>query len=77
LAWLYVGKRIVGIRIVKVNGERLGIGAMIMRSFVASLIYGVTLGIALIISAIMVGTRKDKRAIHDFLAGTYVTSDNP
>jgi uncharacterized RDD family membrane protein YckC len=72
-----VGKRIVGIRIVKVNGEKLGIGAMIMRSLVASLVYALTLGIGVIISAIMVGTRKDKRAIHDFLAGTYVTSDNP
>ncbi|MGJ7919795.1 RDD family protein [Neobacillus sp. LXY-4] len=68
-----IGKRIVGVRIVKVNGEKIGFGTMLLRSVVGGLIYAVTLGIALIVSAIMVGTRKDKRAIHDFVAGTYVT----
>lgn len=70
-----VGKKIVGIRIVKVNGEKLGVGAMFLRSFVAYLIYGLTLGIAFLVSAIMVAAREDKRAIHDFLAGTYVTTE--
>ncbi|MGO4890672.1 RDD family protein [Anaerobacillus sp. MEB173] len=72
-----VGKRIVGVRIVKVNGEKLGFGAMLMRVFVASLVYGITLGIALIVSAFMVGLRKDKRSIHDLIAGTYVTYERP
>lgn len=72
-----IGKRIFGIRIIKVNGEKLGIGAMIMRVVVAGIIYGLSLGIAVIVSAIMVGVRKDKRAIHDFLAGTYVTYEKP
>jgi uncharacterized RDD family membrane protein YckC len=70
-----VGKKIVGIRIVKVNGEKLGFGAMLLRTVVASIIYVITLGIAFIVSAIMVAVREDKRAIHDFLAGTYVTTE--
>ncbi|KIL75569.1 RDD family protein [Bacillus badius] len=72
-----IGKKIMGIRIVKVNGEKLGIGAMFMRTVVAGLVYVLTLGIGLIISAFMVGLREDKRAIHDFIAGTYVTSEKP
>jgi uncharacterized RDD family membrane protein YckC len=58
---------------VKVNGEKLGFGAMLLRTVIASIIYVITLGIAFLVSAIMVAVREDKRAIHDFLAGTYVT----
>ncbi|MFK2824599.1 RDD family protein [Bacillus sp. B190/17] len=72
-----IGKRILGVRIVKVNGDKLGFGAMLMRTLVAGLVYVVTLGIGLIISAFMVGLREDKRAIHDFIAGTYVTREKP
>ncbi len=68
-----IGKRIVGVRIVKINGEKLGIGSMLLRTIVAGIVYVVTLGIGLIVSAFMVGLRRDKRAIHDFIAGTYVT----
>jgi uncharacterized RDD family membrane protein YckC len=68
-----IGKRIVNVRIVKINGQKLGIGAMIMRNLVAGIVYVITLGIGLIVSAFMVGLRKDKRALHDFIAGTYVT----
>lgn len=72
-----VGKRIVGIRIAKVNGEKLGIGAMLLRTLVASIIYIITLGIGIIVSAFMVALRKDKRSIHDLIAGTYVTHEKP
>lgn len=44
-----IGKRIFGIRIIKVNGEKLGIGAMIMRVVIAGIIYGISLGIAVIV----------------------------
>ena len=47
-----VGKKICGIRIVKVNGDKLGVGAMLMRVIVAGIIYGVTLGIAAIVSGL-------------------------
>ncbi|CAH0346722.1 RDD family protein [Bacillus sp. CECT 9360] len=72
-----VGKKIMGVRIAKVNGGKLGFGAMLMRTLVAGLVYGLTIGIALIVSAFMVGLRKDKRALHDLMAGTYVTFDKP
>lgn len=66
----------MGVRIAKVNGGKLGIGAMLLRTIVAGLVYVLTLGIGLIISAFMVGLRDDKRAIHDFIAGTYVTTED-
>ncbi len=72
-----VGKKIVGVRIVKVNGEKLGIGTMLLRNIVGGLVYVVTLGIAAIVSAFMVGIREDKRSLHDMIAGTYVTYDEP
>ncbi|MET1015060.1 MAG: RDD family protein [Paenisporosarcina sp.] len=72
-----VGKRIMNIRIAKVNGNKVGLGTMLMRTIVAGLVYVLTLGIGLIVSAFMVGIREDKRAIHDFIAGTYVTHNLP
>ncbi|MDT0149880.1 RDD family protein [Priestia aryabhattai] len=72
-----VGKRIVGVRIVKVNGKKLGIGAMLLRVLVAGIVYALTLGIALIVSVCMVVFRKDKRSLHDMMAGTYVTYAKP
>ena len=72
-----VGKKILGIRIVKMDGSKLGYGAMLMRVIVAGLVYAITFGIGVIVSAFMVGLREDKRAIHDFIAGTYVTYDPP
>lgn len=73
-----VGKRVVGIKIVRTDGKKVGIGTTLKRYILASLVYGVTLGIAFIISAFMVGLRKDKRSIHDLIAGTQViyTSKN-
>lgn len=72
-----VGKRILGIRIVRVDGRNIHIGNMIMRVFIAGIVYGLTLGIGLIVSAFMVAMREDKRSIHDFIAGTYVTYSLP
>lgn len=72
-----VGKRIMQIRIAKVNGEKLGFGTMFMRTVVGGLVYVLTLGIGIIVSAFMVGLREDKRSIHDFIAGTYVTHNMP
>ncbi|WP_138751839.1 RDD family protein [Paenibacillus sinopodophylli] len=67
-----IGKRICGIQIRRLNGEPPGIGTMLLRNVVSGLFYGITLGIGLIVSAFMVGLRDDKRAIHDFIAGTEV-----
>lgn len=68
-----IGKRICGIRIVKVSdGEGPGLGTMLLRNVVTGIIYVVTLGIAVIVSATMVAAREDKRSLHDFIAGTEV-----
>ncbi|WP_456276657.1 RDD family protein [Bacillus sp. AK128] len=72
-----IGKRAVGIRIARVDGGKVGIGTMLLRNVVAGIVYGITLGIGVIVSAFMVGLREDKRSIHDFIAGTYVTYDEP
>lgn len=72
-----IGKKLMGVRIAKVNGEKLDIGAMLLRNIVGGLVYVITIGIALIFSAFMVGLRQDKRSIHDLIAGTYVTYDKP
>ncbi|QOS79348.1 RDD family protein [Paenibacillus sp. JNUCC31] len=71
-----IGKRICGIRIRKYDThEPPGIGAMLMRVVVAGIVYAITLGIGFIVSVIMVAVREDKRAIHDFIAGTEVVWD--
>lgn len=72
-----LGKRAMGIRIARMDGEKVGIGTMLLRDIVGGIVYAVTLGIGLIVSAFMVGLREDGRSIHDFIAGTYVTYDPP
>jgi uncharacterized RDD family membrane protein YckC len=71
-----IGKRICGIRIRRVDdGSAPGIGTMLMRNVVGGIVYVVTLGIGVIVSAIMVGVREDKRSLHDMIAGTEVVRD--
>ncbi|MNZ65982.1 RDD family protein [compost metagenome] len=71
-----IGKRICGIHIRRVRDlTPPGIGNMLMRNVVAGIVYTLTLGIAAIVSAFMVGLREDKRSIHDFIAGTEVVYD--
>lgn len=72
-----IGKRICGIKIRKVHDHSPpGIGTMLLRNVVAGLIYAITLGVGLLISALMVGLSENKRAIHDYIAGTEVVYDN-
>ncbi|GAA3731405.1 RDD family protein [Salinicoccus jeotgali] len=72
-----IAKRVLNIRVVKVDGSKAGLLPMIIREVLGFFIYSVTFGLAAIASAIMVSVRKDKRSIHDLLAGTYVTFDEP
>ncbi|WP_114496029.1 RDD family protein [Fontibacillus phaseoli] len=68
-----IGKRMCGIKIRKVKDHSSpGFGTMLLRNVVAGIIYGLTFGIGIIISALMVGLREDKRSIHDLIAGTEV-----
>lgn len=71
-----LGKKALHIRIKKVSGEKVGFGTMVMRAIVGNLVYGITLGIAFIVSIFMVAFRNDKRSVHDFIAGTYVGRDS-
>ena len=72
-----IAKRVLNIRVVKVDGSKAGLLPMIIREVLGFFIYSVTFGLAAIASAIMVSVRKDKRSLHDLLAGTYVTYDEP
>lgn len=67
-----VGKKALGIRIETLDGMPPGIGRMLLRVVVGNLVYGITFGVALLISIIMVAAREDKRSVHDFIAGTRV-----
>ena len=71
-----IGKRICGIQIRKINEfQPPTVWTMIKRNIVAGLVYGLTCGIAVIVSAFMVGLREDKRSLHDLIAGTEVVHD--
>jgi len=71
-----IGKRICGIRIRRVDDHAPpDFVAMLFRVLVSGIIYGITFGIAIIVSAFMVGFREDRRALHDLIAGTEVVHD--
>lgn len=72
-----VGKKVLGIRIVRLNGEPPGFLTMLLRIVVSFFVYVLTMGIGFIISMIMVAARADHRALHDLIAGTYVTKALP
>ena len=72
-----VGKKTMGIRIVKKDGRNVHIGNMLMRNVVAGIFYLITFGFGALLSAFFVIFRDDKRAIHDLMAGTYVTKLSP
>jgi len=62
-----VGKLLIGARILKMDGSRIGFGAALLR-WLASLLSGLSLGIGYL----FVAFRDDRRALHDLLAGTQV-----
>jgi uncharacterized RDD family membrane protein YckC len=62
-----LGKLVVGIRVVGIEGEPLTAGAALLRWFA----YGVSLA-PLGAGFLMAGLRRDKRALHDLIAGTRV-----
>ena len=72
-----VGKKTMGIRIVKKDGRNVHIGNMLIRNVAGGLFYLITFGFGVLISALFVLFRKDRRAVHDLMAGTYVTKAGP
>ena len=71
-----IGKKIMNIRIVKLDGTDLSLSDMVMREVIGKVLLGyATFGITTVISGMMVLLRHDKRAIHDLLAGTFVENE--
>jgi uncharacterized RDD family membrane protein YckC len=72
-----VGKRLLGIRIVKVDGTSLDLKAMFLRAIVVEgILTLLTFAYLPLVSLVMVIVRRDKRAVHDLLAGTYVIKES-
>lgn len=71
-----LGKRIMKIHIERIDGEPINLWTMIKREVLGKQLLNIaTFGIACIVSAFMVGLRKDKRGFHDLIAGTHVVKD--
>ncbi len=62
-----IGKMLVGVRVVLLDGQRLPLGTALLR-FLAYAFSCLPLGFGYV----MAGLRRDKRALHDLIAGTRV-----
>ncbi|HEY7363984.1 MAG TPA: RDD family protein [Methylomirabilota bacterium] len=62
-----LGKLVVGARVVGVDGERLSFGAALLRCLALGCSFA-PLGLGFV----MAGLRRDKRALHDLIAGSRV-----
>ncbi|WP_416825359.1 RDD family protein [Ectobacillus polymachus] len=72
-----IGKYTTHIMIVKRNGKRIDYVTMLLRELVGFWLLGViTFGITILISICLIAFSKEKRGIHDYVAGTYVTMRN-
>ena len=71
-----IGKRLLGIRITHVNGRDVTWQMMLKRELFILVVYTLTFGLFLLLSGVMMITRKDKRALHDLMADTKVTDEN-
>lgn len=63
-----VGKRLLGLRVLRPDGSKVGLGRAVARYFAAwlsLLIFGV--------GFLMIALRSDKRGLHDLICGTVVT----
>lgn len=68
-----IGKQITGIKIKRIDGEDVTFANMILREVIGNgLLVFITLGISLLVSAIMVLVMEDRRGLHDVIGGTYV-----
>jgi uncharacterized RDD family membrane protein YckC len=66
-----IGKRAVGIKVIDLDGRRIGFGRALGRFFAK-----IISGIILYIGYIMAGFTERKQALHDIIAGTLVIKDN-
>ena len=77
LLYLYgqtIGKRIIGVRIVRLDGDRAGLGRLVvLRTMVPSMIAGVPfLGVLFAVVNYLFIFRDDRRCLHDHMADTKV-----
>ncbi|MCM3091024.1 MULTISPECIES: RDD family protein [unclassified Cytobacillus] len=71
-----IGKRIFKIKVCRMDEEGLTLKTMVLREMIGKfLLANVTFGITTLVSIFMVIFREDKRAIHDLIAGTYVSRE--
>jgi len=68
-----IGKLLIGARVVATDGEPLPLGAALLRAIVHWLSLTFMLGLG----HVLAGLRKDKRALHDLLAGSRVDLVSP
>jgi uncharacterized RDD family membrane protein YckC len=67
-----VGKLLIGARIIRMDGSKIGFGVALVRWF-GSLLSSLLLGIGYLFIAF----RRDRRALHDLVAGTQVIYGQP
>ncbi|MFP3123554.1 RDD family protein [Ectobacillus funiculus] len=68
-----IGRLVLGLKLIKIDGKHLNFRTMLVREFIGKVGLGMlTLGATYVISIFMVIFRKDRRAIHDFVAKTAV-----
>lgn len=74
-----IGKKIIGICIVTTNGNKPDFGNLILKRYLPVALLGHTplLGQYLSMIEVLFIFRKDKRCIHDLIAGTKVINVNP
>ncbi|WHY34730.1 RDD family protein [Cytobacillus firmus] len=71
-----IGKRFFKIKVRRIDEEGLTLKTMVLREIVGKfLLSNVTFGISTLVSMFMIIFREDKRAIHDLIAGTYVSRE--
>lgn len=67
-----LGKRAVGIKVVQVNGQRVGTGRSFGRWAAYFFMHLFSCGLTSLVSAIMVGTSERKQGLHDMVVDTLV-----
>ncbi|NTW14239.1 MAG: hypothetical protein HGA31_04390 [Candidatus Moranbacteria bacterium] len=67
------GKKIVGIRVISVDGKKMDLSQVLLREIVGKFVSNVTI----LIGYLMAGFTKRKQALHDKIAATLVIYDRP
>ncbi|SOC44563.1 RDD family protein [Salinicoccus kekensis] len=71
-----IGKRLMGIRVTQSDSSDVSWTTMLKRELFILVVYSVTFGLFLLLSGVMMITRKDKRALHDLMAKTKVSDES-